>query len=119
MRNFEVSSGGFSGAVVVVGISDSDDVEGAVEAEESWKDPDEAEAMTDCTCGNVLERKWECICKYSCGKPCNNLSRSCCCSTKYRYDVGVRLTCHVCLAVTFWIAIRAGGNRRYGVPRPR
>jgi hypothetical protein len=56
MRNFEVSSGGFSAAVVVVGISDSDAVEGAVEAGDSWKDPDEAEAMVDYSCGNALQR---------------------------------------------------------------
>jgi hypothetical protein len=35
MRNFEVSSGGFSGAVVVVVISDSEAIEGAVDAGES------------------------------------------------------------------------------------
>jgi hypothetical protein len=34
MRNFEVSSGGFSGVVVVAVMSDSDAVEGAVEAGE-------------------------------------------------------------------------------------
>ena len=45
MRNLEVSSGGFSGAVVVVVMSDSDAIEWAVEAGESWKDPDEADAI--------------------------------------------------------------------------
>ena len=45
MRNFEVSSGGFSDAVGVAVMSDSDAVEGADEAGEVWKDPEDAEAM--------------------------------------------------------------------------
>lgn len=61
MRSFDVSSGGFSGAVVVVVVSDSDAIEGAVEAGESWKDPDEAEAIL-CYSKDVLQNRSLFVC---------------------------------------------------------
>jgi hypothetical protein len=45
MRSFEVSSGGFSAVAVGVTDDDSEAVEGAVEAGEASKEPEDAEAM--------------------------------------------------------------------------
>jgi hypothetical protein len=48
MRNFEVSSGSFSMAAVGLTDDDSEAVEGAVEAGEASKDPEDVEAMSGC-----------------------------------------------------------------------
>jgi hypothetical protein len=45
MRNFDVSSGGFSAAVAAPTDEDSEAVDGAVEAGESSKEPDDVDAM--------------------------------------------------------------------------
>jgi hypothetical protein len=108
MRNFEVSSGGFSGAAVVVVMSDSDAVEGVVEAGESWKDPDEADAMLSHTNRGMLRELWCFIFGSSC-RMSRVLLRFCCRCTPYSVSMVSETTDWLgYLAVTFWIAIRAG-----------
>ena len=68
IRSFEVSSGGFSGVLLVSFTDDdSDEVEGAVEADDSSNEPDDADAMIRiCTtiekksCVAVVEQILDC-----------------------------------------------------------